>query len=109
MVRRIMEAVTTEILKRYNLKNVCDINNGNCEYWANMVAERIPNTIIGETPTRDWVAGWPGHFWIKIKGENGLYYDAESLEGVKHWRQLKIFAYNRHKKTQQLKISLFKL
>ena len=93
-----MENATAQTLKAYNLEKVEDINNGNCEEWAGLVAQHVPNAIIGSTPARDWNAGWPGHYWIKIKGKNGLYYDAESLDGVKHWRQLKIFACGHHKK-----------
>ena len=91
-IRRVMEDATAEILKRYDLKRPWDINNGTCGDWADLVAEKIPGVLVCTTPERDWNAGWLGHYWIKIKGKDGLYYDSENLDGVRHWRQLKIFA-----------------
>lgn len=67
------------------------INNGNCDYFANDLAEALKaigltKVFHDETPN---LAEFPGHCWIVC---NGKCYDAESPTGVSRWRQLPIFA-----------------
>jgi len=86
----ILKDFTRKFLKKNKLKTEYDINNGNCDDWATEVNKIIPLTKILGTPDYyfikyDWAVG---HFWIKYKGKH---YDAENINGVKNWKDLKIF------------------
>jgi len=62
-----------------------DINNGNCDSFAEQVKNSIPGTYIYET---DFSFDLPTHLFLKI---GNLYYDAESLGGVTDWKMLNIY------------------
>lgn len=79
-----------------------DINNGECETWAEAVAERVPDTeIIWLDAVPDWAGQYVVDNEIKISDIFELpahcvifyrkkYYDAECLDGVSDWTQLPI-------------------
>lgn len=96
LISSILQEVTEKMIKDLNLKSPYDINNGHCEEWANAVLKHIPypKAIDMGTPEKEWnEEDWAvGHVWIVI---NGINYDAETMEGVKDWRDLKIFKNNR--------------
>lgn len=94
VISSILQEVTNKILKDYKLKGPYNINNGYCEEWANEVIKRIPEAEDVGTPEKEWdEENWAtGHVWIVI---NGINYDAETMEGVKDWKNLTPFKNNR--------------
>jgi len=69
-----------------------DINNGECETWAEAVAERVAN--VGVVWLDDEFSSSippyeepPAHCVVHFQGK---YYDAECFDGVTDWRQLPI-------------------
>ena len=66
------------------------INAGNCDYFAYDLAETLKamgrtDVLHDETPD---ISELPGHCWLVVANKC---YDAETPNGVKHWRQLPLF------------------
>lgn len=59
-----------------------DINGGDCYNWAWIAKKLLPDSELIFT------AHLGGHAWIKYQG---LFFDAESLEGVSDWRDFPCF------------------
>lgn len=106
---RILNQVTAEILGRlrdngfhvrYDNGNaldelrfdplVWDINNGYCEQWADLAAERI-----GEGAFATWID--PEHCVLVY---DGRFYDADCTKGKRHWNQLPMFADPAHERPE---------
>ncbi len=91
---RVLDQVTGEILERmrqsgfYHLGRlrydplVWDINNGHCDAWADLAAERLHEGAFST-----WVD--PYHCVLVFDGK---FYDADCPEGAAHWDQLPMFA-----------------
>jgi len=100
-IRRILDQVTEEILGRMRRKgfyyedelrhdpSVWDINNGHCEAWADRAAELIPGSF----------AAWmdPEHCVLVY---DGMFYDADCVEGKSDYRELPMFADPAHERPE---------
>ncbi len=103
-LRRVLDQVTEEILDRmrregfhvqYNVvtgepmdelrhdPTVWDINNGCCEEWAELAADRIPGAFTV------WIDPDVDHCVLCYDGK---FYDADCPDGVDRWGQLPMFA-----------------
>jgi hypothetical protein len=66
-----------------------DINDGNCQQFAQELRKRVPGSEMLEAGFLVWEdAPEPLHFFVRYKGR---YYDAESPKGEESWRNLSIF------------------
>jgi hypothetical protein len=66
-----------------------DINNGNCDYFAEdflFAAKKLG--IFGKFFVTPDDENLPGHCWAFVSGRH---FDAEAPEGVGDWRELPIF------------------
>jgi len=77
------QAITDKIMERYDLLTPCDVVNGHCQQWAELANKRIPKSEIFFLEHNDIP-----HAVIFLAG---LYYDAETPQGVRDYRQLPIF------------------
>lgn len=60
-----------------------DINNGDCEEFANIIADEFEGAVA------EWGEGGEGdHCFIAYKGK---YYDAEEPHGVPRWEDLPLY------------------
>lgn len=105
-IRRILEEVTEEILGRMRRTGftihdgdevrfdpvVWDINNGYCETWAKLAAERL-----GENTYIEWID--PYHCALFYQGK---WYDADCLDGEYYWADLPMFADPAHERPELL-------
>ncbi|MBI3416717.1 MAG: hypothetical protein HY043_15605 [Verrucomicrobia bacterium] len=67
----------------------CDINNGNCDYFAEdflFASKTLGN--LGEFFVTPDDEDLPRHCWACVSGKH---FDAEAPEGVEDWRDLPIF------------------
>lgn len=91
---RVLDGVTEEILSRmrrdgfYYRKRlrrdplVWDINNGHCEAWALLAAERLHEAAFPA-----WID--PYHCVLVFDGK---FYDADCPQGTNRWEELPMFA-----------------
>lgn len=70
-------------------KHPWDINNGQCDEFAEEIARRIPGATAYALAFK-----W-GHTVIRYEG---LFYDAEEPYGVPHWRQLPLCVRHRRRR-----------
>lgn len=63
---------------------VYDINNGYCDAWAELAAQRIPGAFTA------WIDPDVDHC-VLVYG--GKFYDADCPDGVDRWSQLPMFAH----------------
>jgi hypothetical protein len=91
--RRILEQVTEELLSRMRRSGfyyegvlrydplVWDINNGRCEEWASLAADRIPDSFPVWMDEQHCVLAY-----------NGRFYDADCIDGEDDYQDLPMFA-----------------
>ncbi|MEK6832700.1 MAG: hypothetical protein AABY32_01520 [Nanoarchaeota archaeon] len=79
-----VRSITNKILKEYDLPDIKSINEGDCYRWAWGFYKKYGGTLC----TVSFYNYGFGHAFIKI---NNKYYDAESPNGVKDWRNLKLW------------------
>lgn len=112
----VIKYVRGEFKKKYYefpLHRVCEINEGPCEDFAEVVNEWIPAAKVISTSLafefyhkplkkiltvvdsddelviyRGKQIELPAHYWILYRG---MHYDAETPNGVKHWIELPLF------------------
>ena len=84
-LKEIFQAATKKTMKENAVTTPFQINDGYCEEWALNVEDAIPGAIEHDTP-EDFTG--PGHVWVEIDGKH---YDAETLQGVKDWKDLAVF------------------
>lgn len=84
-IRMAMEKATLKVKEDFEVKSAFEINDGYCDFWAQEVMELVPTAIDHGTP-EDFDG--PGHVWVEIDGKH---YDAETLQGVKDWKDLAVF------------------
>lgn len=73
-------AIIKDMISRSG-KKPYDINNGDCEPFAKALHDKLPGSTI-----HDYAAS---HRFVKFEGK---YYDAETPEGVKDWKQIPLIA-----------------
>ena len=61
-----------------------DINNGQCDTFANTLADRLSGAYVIE----DFDTEYPNHMWVYV---GDMHYDAEAEGGVSDWEELPIF------------------
>lgn len=93
-----VERITT-ILRNFYVKkigrtglNAENINHGYCFNWAFLAYRKHTEAVLCTVDTEEC-----GHAFIKLKNK---YYDSETQQGVKDWRQLRTL--------KKKKIGLFK-
>lgn len=95
-IKKAMDEATNEAKEEYGLKTEFDINNGHCQEWADKVQRKVPEAEFHDTP-EDYDG--PGHCWVQI---GKLHYDAETIQGVEDWKDLKIFKTVREQQEKRL-------
>jgi len=78
--------IIRSVVKEFNL-HPCDINNGNCDTFAEKVQDECEKEGITVT-VHDIDAWWGGHVYIKYEN---MCYDAEEPNGVTNFTQLPIY------------------
>lgn len=68
---------------------VWDINDGHCEAWAKVAADLLPGSFPAWIDADHCVLVYHGRF-----------YDADCLEGARHWDQLPMFADPAHERPE---------
>lgn len=90
-----LEAFLREWMISNEVGSPAAVNSGLCEEFAGDLARLLPGAEVVYTesfiPWDD--PSYPGgHSWVS---HEGLFYDAESLAGVKDWRDLQFFVRRR--------------
>jgi hypothetical protein len=65
---------------RYDRPTPWDINNGDCEEWAEAAQARVGGDVV-------WIEPLAAHAVLRLAG---LYFDAQCLDGVRTRRELPI-------------------
>jgi len=85
--RGAIQACLREFLKEY--KTPYEINDGACEDFMQCVIEKVPKASDRSSESVDGeYTLLPGHVWIFYRGKH---YDAETINGVKNWKDLPVF------------------
>lgn len=85
--------VIRQVLVDLEVVDPVDVNNGNCEAFADLVASRVPGARVlwdWEAPSKTDPANdfaWV-HCFIHYEGK---FYDSECPDGVEDWTQLPLF------------------
>jgi hypothetical protein len=90
-----LQYITDAFLKyhRRSLSQAWEINTGKCFRWATICHKLNGGKLFSVTMMIDWFGEGEycedcSHAFVMI---DGLYYDSESVSGVRDWRQLKYF------------------
>lgn len=83
-IKKIATSVTDDILEKIDGPDICDINSGHCQEWAERVAGQVPGAEVLSMEHN----GIPH----AVVWANGRYYDSEKPSGVKDYRKLPIFS-----------------
>ncbi|MFC1719437.1 hypothetical protein ACFL6S_37655 [Candidatus Poribacteria bacterium] len=84
-----MKDIMIDTIEQMKMKPY-DINNGNCDEFAQIICDRVEGAEIRATSIDDDFEGyrWVGHIWIEYQGRH---YDAEHIEGAENFLDLPIF------------------
>ena len=71
--------------KNWDVFDGKECNKGFCDIFAYKLQKRLPGSEIMHTEESEGPNETFGHVWLKYKGK---YYDAETPQGVDHWKEL---------------------